>query len=176
MGFNGGPYILWTEKLDKFVFEDYIVTDSDLVPSEYCPSDVVDHLVRMLSSHPDFNKVGVGLRVDNIPDNAPWKYTPTIELQAQYWNDPIDSEVFRAAVDTTFALHRKCAVDFTVSLRTNIPYTFDHVPWYKWPLDEEEKYYLSHASGYSSWSRWKAVYGSLYKGEDSLEDIPEGAS
>lgn len=157
MNSNTGPGIVWDAGLSVGLETPYVVSDSDLIPTDYCPQDVVTHLLNLLEVHTNYNKIGVGLRIDNIPDNVPWKNSPMIQLQSQFWKERYSDNCFKAAVDTTFAIYRKDNVDSQPgsSLRTDIPYVFEHVPWYIWPLTEEEKYYHNHANHWSSIKWWK---------------------
>jgi hypothetical protein len=148
---NAGPYVLWDRRMHHSIHVPYIVTDSDVVPSECCPKDLIAKMHTLLNEYPAYKKVGPGLRVDNIPDNFPWKDLMLLH-QFMYWQNKIGM-CFEAKIDTTFAIYRPGLVMANSSdpaLRMDIPYVADHVPWTKYPFDEEEKYYQAHAVGWST--------------------------
>jgi hypothetical protein len=127
--------------------EPYVVTDPDVVPDEGCPSDALDHFRRILDGFPAINKVGFGLRIDDLPR----RYRLRRQVQAwesQFWLDPVSPGLFRAPIDTTFALYREhTPATMGPALRTGWPYVARHLPWYADSdrPDEEERYYTTHA-------------------------------
>ena len=133
----------------------FVVTDPDVIPDEACPPDVFDHLQRLLDRHVDIDKVGLGLRIDDIPDHGQHR-DQVVAWESRYWNDEVEPGVFRAAVDTTFALYRSAPEHhIDRSLRTGWPYVARHLPWYLDPerLSAEESYYREHADrSVSSWN------------------------
>lgn len=150
IGSNAGPYIFWDLKIDEQQRTPYIVTDSDVIPSAGCPKDLVQKLVSMLDKHPGYDKIGPGIRIDNLPGT--WTGTEAqIEWEKKYWTKRIDDDCFEAQLDTTFAIYRNRFVNSSEpSLRLDAPYLIEHIPWYRWPLDEEEQYYRDHCEG--KWS------------------------
>jgi SAM-dependent methyltransferase len=155
MGVNAGPWVVWEHGLVDKVETPYIVTDADLLPAG-CPTDLVEKMLRLLEAHPECGKVGVGLRIDNLPDWYKHK-KEVIEWEAKFWWNSVGDDAFRAAVDTTFALYPPHAPfqNGPQNLRMNRPYCFEHLPWYsdETDLDEEEKYYREHADPrFSHWS------------------------
>jgi hypothetical protein len=134
----------------------YIVTDPDVVPTETCPADTPQRLLEHLQAHPDSVKVGLGLKIDDIPDHyVHKKYVQAWE--GQFWEHEIEPGLFRAAIDTTFALYRP-GQSFAKrpALRTGPPYVARHLPWYvaAGELTEEERYYRAHASrSINSWNQ-----------------------
>jgi len=135
----------------------FVVTDCDVVPDETCPSDVVEHLAGLLLGHADVVKIGLGLRIDDLPDSYSLK-AEVSAWESQFWETEISPGVFRAPVDTTFALYRSPADGHLLepALRTGPPYVGRHLPWYAdtaRPTDEE-RYYLNHAK--PALSHWAA--------------------
>ncbi len=155
---NVGQLAPWTAGIVERVAGDrpYIVTDPDVVPVETCPADVPQRLLEHLEAHRDALKVGLGLKIDDIPDEYPLKkYVQAWE--GKYWEEEIEPGLFRAPVDTTFALYRP-GLSFAKrpALRTGPPYIARHLPWYvpSGDLTEEEAYYRAHASPeINSWNR-----------------------
>ena len=151
---NAGPWVFWEEGLYKEQTSVYVVTDSDVVPSEGCPLDLLTKMEELLDKYfvQNYWKVGPGLRIDNLPD-SPWK-EEVINGQQPYWQTKLTDNSFIAALDTTFAMYKGGFGDQEMghALRLDIPYVFEHRPWYAWPLDEEEKYYIEHADTDKIWS------------------------
>ena len=131
----------------------YVVTDPDVVPTEDCPKNLLAHLHRLMDRHPRFGKIGVGLRIDDLPDCFPER-DKVVAWEKQWWAKPVRDELFDcgfAGVATTFALYR--GLDATDahgdcdSARTNLPYVARHLAWYLDPanLPDDEEWYYRHA-------------------------------
>ena len=124
----------------------FVVTDPDVVPDDGCPLDALDHFRALLDANPDIDKVGFGLRIDDLPTH----YALADEVrrwEARYWTDEIAPGVYRAAIDTTFALYRPGRWHrLDASLRTGPPYVARHLPWYADSANptDEERYYYDH--------------------------------
>lgn len=147
----------------------YVLTDSDLDLSGI-PCDFLDYLINIRKSHPKYKKVGLGLRIDDLPAESPIK-NEVINWEKQYWINDIESDgkLFLAPIDTTFALYEFKESDFLnfsginvcfelkffgIDIRTGPPYVARHMPWYTTPsnISEEEVYYINNTLlGVSSW-------------------------
>jgi hypothetical protein len=145
---NCGPTAVW----DKGIFMErqhpYIVTDSDIVPAEYCPSDLVPKLLQFMNEFGKYGykKIGPGIRIDNLPDEWPGKQK-VLSWEKQFWEKRVLGCGFDAPIDTTFAIYPDgWSGPGDKALRLDHPYLVEHKPWYKWPLDEEEEYYRAHAA------------------------------
>jgi hypothetical protein len=112
----------------------YIVTDPDVVPQASCPASWVGYLHQVLDENPGWLKVGLGLRLDDVPDyysnkDKVWKW------EAGYWRHVAGKGLFNAPVDTTLALYRSLdACDqfrLAPALRTGSPYLARHLTWYE---------------------------------------------
>jgi hypothetical protein len=173
---NVGPYALWESGLlqDLRINTPFVYTDSDVVPTSECPSDILYHFQKLLALYPDYQKVGCGLKIDDLPDHYEYKLEVTL-WESQFWESTIDDELYVASVDTTFALYRSPETPprFVLgpALRTGQPYLARHLPWYadsEHP-DEEDRYYVQHSiDGISHWSLgslpsfyYKAILGRL---------------
>lgn len=133
-----------------------VITDCDVVPDRGCPPDVVRYLAGLLLRYADVKKVGLGLRIDDLPDHYALK-REAVEWESQFWESEISPGVFRAPVDTTFALYRTPAVGrFDAALRTGPPYVVQHLPWYSnstYPTEEESYYSARAQDSLTNWSR-----------------------
>jgi hypothetical protein len=132
----------------------FVVTDSDIVPDADCPPDAVEHFAELLFRHRDIDKAGFGLRIDDLPATYEFR-TEVIDWESQFWDIEVEPGVFRADIDTTFALYRPCTPKGTFrALRTGPPYVARHNGWYTnshW-LSDEARYYRTHARpGLSNW-------------------------
>ncbi len=159
---NLGPWSFWQQGMHLAQNTPYIVTDADIVPSDCCPTDLVEKLQGLLLSVPGCEKVGPGLRLDNIPDLSRDFITngdgKGWEGEGVYWKNKHSSGAFIAPIDTTFAIYKAHApwtdADWTGSaknLRMDAPYLVEHTPWYvKKPFSPEELHYRESAN--KTWS------------------------
>lgn len=153
----------------------HIFTDPDLeMPAGPAP----DFLTRMvaLAEHYNARKVGVALDISDPSSFHDRKvkfsrHRPegtVAEWEGQFWEMPLEPDVYAAAVDTTFHLFNPRA---RLSLRQKVKkwrgkrhiyreirvagpgFVSRHLPWYKddgCPPDEKA-HYLSRASSWSNW-------------------------
>lgn len=129
----------------------FVYTDSDVVPIETCPHDVVRCLVELLVKYPDIDKVGLGIVTSDIFED----WAEQREYQEQFYHIPLEKDVWFAHIDTTFALHRpRCPYRMMKSIRTTGDMMVKHLPWYmqKDALPEDEKYYVEHANASSNFA------------------------
>ena len=133
----------------------FVVTDPDIVPCESCPHDAVAHFLAILKRYPEAEKVGFGLQIADLPDCYAQK-SGVARWEAQFWTRPIEPGVFRAPIDTTFAVYTRGSGHSTdTGLRTGWPYLARHEPWYANSADltVEERYYRDHArADITTWS------------------------
>lgn len=146
---NLGPYkSIWSTGVsDRFARGSYfVVTDSDVVPDSACPGDAVGFFHWALRRFPSFVKAGFGLRIDDLP-----KHNELAESvrrwEHRFWTRRFASNLYRADIDTTFALYRPDS-PFVLepSIRTGKPYLARHQPWYADSNNrtDEERYYIEH--------------------------------
>jgi hypothetical protein len=155
---NVGHTSPWTLSIVRSLVPNdfYIVTDPDVIPVEECPKDFMKYFIGLHEQFLEYQKVGFGLNIDDLPDHYPLKDS-VIEWESQFWKHSVAPEVYEAGVDTTFALYKPFTYNYMLhpSLRTGKPYTARHLPWYANPAEitEEEKYYRFRAnSSISSWN------------------------
>lgn len=134
----------------------FVVTDPDVLPAPSCPDDVFEHLARLLDRYPGVDKVGLGLRIDDLPAEFVHRDS-VVTWEERFWHDEAEPGVYRAPVDTTFALYRATAShDFTNALRTGPPYVAHHLPWYadsSSPTDEDRYYRARLDPSISTWDQ-----------------------
>jgi hypothetical protein len=134
-----------------------VVTDCDVVPDPGCPDDAIERLAEILLRHADIDKVGLGLRIDDIPDSYGLK-REVIAWERKFWEVETEPGVFDAEVDTTFALYRVLGETHSTirALRTGDPYVVRHLPWYSDSSNpsSEQVYYREHSD--VSISHWES--------------------
>lgn len=124
----------------------YIVTDPDIIPLRKSHG-AVRKLISVMNSYPKFNKVGLALKIDNIPAHYALKQK-VIKWESAFWDKEVEKDVFIADVDTTFAVYRpNTPYLIRPALRIGGKYTAIHEPWYQKSNNptKDYAYYLKHA-------------------------------
>ena len=156
---NLGPYAVWDAALLPAlgIDSEYVYTDPDIVPCDFCPHDVIRVLQSVLSCDSRISKVGLGLRLDDIPACFQDR-DMVLAWERQYWLRPCAPGLYSAAIDTTFAIYRAGTAGYMNegTVRTGWPYLASHEGWY---LDsgnptEEDRFYRKTAD--SEASTWLA--------------------
>ena len=141
----------------RFCSDYYIYTDSDVCLSDDCPDDAIVHLLSLIKKYKYARKIGLHLRIDNLPDHYANK-TKVIEWEKEQQKAPNADGLEHRPTDTTFAIYRPHAglsrSRAVEAYRTQRPYSIDHLPWYmdSANISEEEKYYISHCSRVTLWT------------------------
>jgi glycosyltransferase involved in cell wall biosynthesis len=139
----------------------FVVTDPDVIPVEECPLDVIDHFAAVLDRYPGLHKVGFGLKIDDLPDHYPLA-AEVRDWEGRFWVDEIAPDLYKADIDTTFALYRAGLRrhEDNHAARTGGVYQARHLAWYVDPehLSDDERYYREHADRtISNWNRDRAA-------------------
>jgi hypothetical protein len=158
LGTNAGHLAIWRDGLLQRlgIESEYVYTDPDIVPAEFCPADVLGRFREILDEEADIATVGFGLRLDDIPDHATHK-AQVLSWESQFWLTPAAPGLFLAPIDTTFALYRPSGGHSLgqLSLRTGWPYLASHVGWlidHDHPTEEDIFYLRSVQPDTSHWS------------------------
>ncbi len=152
---NIGFLALWkTVVFQLFKNEYYIYTDSDILPVEDCPKDVIEYFYGLLNKYTFIDKVGFALKIDDFhPEHS--LSDLVIKWEKKYWNTEIEENVFVAPIDTTFALYKPGAKGGSElsALRTGGEYVARHLTWYIdiGNLSDEDRNYIKTANKSSSW-------------------------
>lgn len=147
----------WEPFLNMLGSDRYVVTDCDVIPSEDCPLDWPARLGSLLDEYPQYDKAGLGLRLDRIPETYQ-RRDHVLSWEKKFWETQLADGVYEAPVDTTMALYQPWTQrgTFTLSaVRTGPPYVADHVAWYEdyRVLTKELRWYHEHAEpGISYWT------------------------
>ncbi len=130
----------------------YVVCDCDAELDPDCPTDIADVLIDILERHPEIEKVGPGIRVDDLlfppPDRYAYSYLMeySVERGTRYKEVDTKYNVIDAPIDTFWAMHRPGhGWPGIVGARTTAPYLARHLPWYNAEYTEEEKLYYARA-------------------------------
>lgn len=161
MGYNALEKIDLYDEVKKSYF---VYTDSDVVPDTNCPDNFLEYFYDLLRKYPLTQKVGFSLRIDNLPDHYRDK-SKVIQWESQFYSKQIGKEIYRASIDTTFALHRPFAYiskkGIFNMIRTGKPYSALHMPWYNDSdnLSDEESYYVNSVEIGTHWSKGLEIGG-----------------
>lgn len=148
---NLGSRALWEGELVPD--EPFVLTDPDVVPIAACPLDAIEHLSELLQRYPQFPKAGLGLYLDDVPEDL---RSLAHERQLVAPDRQLAPGVYDSLIDTTFALYRPNTPFCYEGIRTGAPYQARHLPWYRTgELSEEDRYYLDHATAGPLGSSWK---------------------
>lgn len=158
---NCGHTVLWDQDLlTRFgIDSEYVYTDPDVIPADFCPHDVVRKLQQILESEPSVYKAGLGLRVDDLPDTYQFKES-VLRYESQLWRQPAAQGLYYAQLDTTFSLYRPHSKHglMELAIRTGWPYLAAHEGWYLNSAEpnQEDIFYLHTAlKNVSTWSAAK---------------------
>lgn len=165
---NFGHKVVWERNISKSVCanEPYLVTDNDIIPED---KNFVQLLTEGLEKFPDVNKVGLGLRCDDIPKDSSLGIIKTeSSLPKEKTNDP---RFVRMPVDTTLAIYRAGYHNYSpwglnnkerepcLALRTTQSLA-KHLSWYlteeEMKNEENQFYFNSLKQGSSHWSAMQA--------------------
>lgn len=156
---NYGFLSLWKSGVYKEFHKSYFVyTDPDLELEENVPDGFLSHFLDIMKKHPFVSKVGFSLKIDDLPDHFENKQK-VLDWESKYWRKEIEPGVFKAQIDTTFALYRPLtkygANPFDNHYRVGKPYVMRHLPWYVDPsnLSENMKYYIQHTRQKTHWTK-----------------------
>jgi hypothetical protein len=126
-----GNQVLWRGDFlrDMPPYMPYVYADSDAVPDDGCPTNLLAYLCRVLADYPFLEKAAPALRTDDIVvDEAA---SIRAEARRQQRISPAEGLYF-APRETKFALYRGTCHHYAVRLamHTGAPYRFRNLPWY----------------------------------------------
>jgi len=98
---NYGHKALWERGLlsQLGIETEYVYTDPDVVPCDFCPADAIRFLQVVLASEPRIARVGLGLRLDDLPDSYRHK-REAIGWERHFWLKPAARGLFFAKLDS----------------------------------------------------------------------------
>lgn len=159
---NVGYNALWDSGLiKKFRRQFFVYTDSDIVLPAECPDDIIEVCYAVLKAYPWIHKVGPALKIDDLPAE---NQEEVFRREGVYWEKVVAEtpcKLYKACIDTTFALHRpytfKHAGSMFPQIRVGFPYSVRHMPWYETKSSESDEsvYYRQTANHESTWYNMK---------------------
>lgn len=161
---NWGHRVFWEcPDFEKDRKSFYVLTDSDVVPTEDCSADFMKEFFRLLKKYPRLERVGFSLKIDDLPEDGIFT-DEVIGWESQFYSIFLKAEnAYLANIDTTFAMYApQNIVTKTASyssMRTGYPLEARHLPWYKreGEITEEDVYYSEHKS--NGW--WNVEAGTV---------------
>jgi hypothetical protein len=141
---------------NKIKYNFFVYTDPDLEIIKECPDNFIEVFFKSLNRKQNYNKIGFGLKIDDLPDHYENKQK-VIQWERKFTLYPLSSLEFDANIDTTFSLHKPFSlvgVGYQYKcMRTNFPYLMRHLPWYENTNKKsaEQIYYDNTAGISSSW-------------------------
>ena len=163
-GNNSGPREIVLSAVDSDCVPDiFCVTDPDLEFNARLPENFLAELASLTKTY-KLGKAGFALRLDDMHMMHQKKFTilgkewHVHEWEEQFWKEPMEplrdgSPVFRAIIDTTFAVYNKrhfTPNSFYLAARVAGNYTCRHLPWYRASgLPAEEERYYRQSQKYS---------------------------
>ena len=156
---NVGHLAFWQTGIYRIFWGQYVAyTDPDVEIDSECPEDFMKRFVELLKKYPKALKAGFSIRLDDLPDCYE-RRDDVQKWEAQFWKKEIERGVYKAPVDTTFAVYKPYfkgeIVDFSGTyFRVAPPYSIRHLPWYadSLNLSDEDLYYLSSIKTSTHWS------------------------
>jgi glycosyltransferase involved in cell wall biosynthesis len=150
--------------LDPFREDYFVTTDPDIVPVEDCPADFLKRFYQLINAY-EVDKVGFSFKHDDIPVAHP-KREAIIDGILCFRHEEVEPNVFRAPIDTSFALNRPGFIGgySDKALRTGGAYLARHMSDYYYPghLPEDEVYYMqSHPFSNTSYREVKSSFDVL---------------
>jgi len=165
---NEGHLALWSTGLYKELGEYFVYTDSDIILPDSLPMDWKEIMLDTMLKYPEYKKIALGLRIDDLPDYYRYKYQVK-RNEGRWWLDAVEKDLYKADTDTTFALMKNFGDNCYTSLRIcREDLLCRHHGWYLCldMLDEEEKYYLEHLG-----ERVTTQYSIQHKNPEKYNDI-----
>lgn len=155
---NLGFMALWKSRFFKEIRNNYYVyTDSDILGVDECPDNFMEIFYNLMKKYKWTEKVGFGLKIDDLPDHFD-KKDEVAKHEEFFWRYPLEKDVYRARIDTTFALYRPFhwGGHWLNGIRTAGSLSAKHLPWYfdSSKLTEEDEYYFSHCKAKTHWSKF----------------------
>ena len=164
---NEGHLALWATGLYKELGEYFIYTDADIILPDNLPLDWKQIMFNIMMKYPEYKKIALGLRIDDLPENYLFK-NQVKRNEGRWWLEEVESNLYKADTDTTFALMKNFGDNCYPSLRIcREDLICRHHGWYLCldNLDDEEKYYLDHLENTMT------QYSKQHKNPENYTDI-----
>ena len=185
LGRNLGPRAVWQDAaFRRSLPRHFCLTDPDLALNPRLPADFAATLARVTAAC-RAGKAGfaLGLEDRNLMQDRPFRHADgwkrIWEAEAAHWRDPvavpgIEPPLFRAEIDTTFALYDQEYFDPArpfPAIRVAGDFTARHLPWYRetgLPAEEEDFYRRAAEYSYYMGDRPAVQLRALFARQDAL--------
>ncbi len=158
---NKGHMVFFESKKlqEKYGKGFFVVTDADVIPNENLPENFMNTLLEILHTYfKNVTKVGFALDLETIPHHYPMK-EKVISWEKQFWEIQVEKDLYKANIDTTFALYKPRYphffnnVNFLKGVRLGGSFTAVHGGWYINPdkFTEENLHYIKSVGKSSTW-------------------------
>ena len=164
---NEGHLALWATGLYKELGEYFIYTDADIILPDNLPLDWKEIMFNIMMKYPEYKKIALGLRIDDLPEHYLFKYQVK-RNEGRWWLQEVEANLYKADTDTTFSLMKNFGDNCYPSLRIcREDLICRHHGWYLCldNLDDEEKYYLDHLQNTMT------QYSKQHKNPENYTDI-----
>lgn len=139
---NFGERVLWQKNLVPKTH--FVLTDPDLMPCDN-PTDMIETFHEVLHKY-SLSKVGSALQLDDV------EREDVVKWESQFWSNKLEADVYKANLDTTFALYMPNA-EYSIhnAARVAGQYTLKHLPWYE---DKPHDYYYYRDNIDKNFTHW----------------------
>lgn len=164
---NEGHLAVWATELYKELGEYFVYTDSDIILPDNLPTNWKEVMLNLLYKYPDYKKIGLGIRIDDIPDHYRFR-NQVLRNEGRWWIYPIEEDVYIADTDTTFFMIKNFGDNCYLSLRVcTQDMMCRHHGWYLNlnDLDDEEIFYLNSLENKTT------QYSKQHKEPDNFTDL-----
>lgn len=170
---NLGHLAFWKNRtlFNQYAQGFFVITDADIVPNNQLQENYLKPMLDLLFKYNHKTKIGFALDIENLPDHYSQK-EKVINWERKFWDKEIETNVYDADIDTTFALYwpktdrltKYVYESFFNGIRLGGDYTAQHGGWYlnHKELTDEEAYYLKTANNSNS---WKIDHKGVLKGD-----------
>ena len=185
LGRNLGPRAVWQDPgFLRTLPRHFCLTDPDLALNPALPKDFRATLMRVTEAC-RVGKAGFALRLDDrhLMQDRPFRHADgwkrIWESEAVHWRDPVSvpgiaAPLFRADIDTTFALYDQTYFDTArpfQGIRLGGDFAARHLPWYRdtgLPAEEEDFYRRAAEYSYYMGDRPALQLRALFARQDTL--------
>ena len=166
MEHNYGPRVLFNP-IKKTFYDSlpnyFILTDPDLQLNDNLPENFVE-ILKNLTDKYKIGKAGFTLDLEqskfkNLKFRRKNQTYNISQCEEKFWYHPLETDVYLANIDTTFAVYNKKYFSNTIieniflkGVRVSGNFKCKHLPWYRDDiLDEDERSYYNNRSTCSFW-------------------------
>lgn len=159
---NAGHLSIWKEGLMNRVKNSFFIyTDSDVLPALESNPMLVSELYMVLKKYDFALKAGCAIKIDDLPNCFSLK-SDVVSHEDKFWKNKLEPNIYRANVDTTFALYLPNyfwqSSHWDKHIRVSGSCSIRHQPWYQDTnnMTEEQEYYQANTATKTHWTKFLA--------------------